>query len=281
MLFKVFSLFLVIQFASFALWQGVQAWNKNDLKPVSAVEEAVEEPVKPIVVDDQVIREPDLGHVRFAARDEKAGYRIVDTEKKEEIVTVLKKLPEYHTKTLKNLILDYNPDAHRGLGGKSMIILRAVNMDSEEFFGVMIHEIGHNVDLGALSETDEEVVSEFKDDKKPIYESDPSLGFYRISWQNEQKRKNEASNLDFVSGYAMTDPFEDFAETYVYYVLHNKDFKSKTQTSEALLKKYQFMKNEVFRSQEFDTGEYLTDKLSSRPWDITVLNYDLDHFLSL
>ncbi|MBU1017665.1 hypothetical protein KKA33_01410 [Patescibacteria group bacterium] len=276
MLFKVFSLFLVLQFASFALWQGVQAWNKNDLKPVSAVEETVE----PIVVNNQVIREPDLDHVRFAARDEKAGYRIVDTEKKEEIVTVLKKLPEYHTESLKNLILDYNPDANRGLGGKSMIILRAVNMDAEEFFGVMIHEIGHNVDLGALSEMNEDMESEFKDGKNPIYESDPSLGFYRISWENDQMRKKEMSNPDFVSGYAMTDPFEDFAESYVYYVLHNKDFKSKTQTSEALLKKYQFMKNEVFNGMEFDTGEYLTDQFNNRPWDITVLSYDLPKFLS-
>jgi len=278
---KLFSLFLAVQLTSFALWQGVQAWTKDDLKPVSAVEETVEESAQPIVVSDQVIFEPDLSHVRFAARDEKAGYRIVDTDKKEEIITVLKKLPESHTESLKNLILDYNPDAHRGLGGKSMIILRAVNMDAEEFFGVMIHEIGHNVDLGALSETDKVAESEFKDGEKAIYESDPSLGFYRISWANDQTRKKEMSNLDFVSGYAMTDPFEDFAESYVYYVLHNKDFKSKTQTSEAILKKYQFMKNEVFNGVEFDTGDYLTDSLNDRPWDITVLPYNLGHFLGL
>ncbi len=281
MFFKVFTLFLAVQLTSFALWQGVQAWNKNDLKPVSAAEETIEESTQPIIVDNQLIREPDMSHVRFAARNEKTGDRIVDTDKKTQIVDMLKKLPEDHTRTLKNLILDYNPEAHRGLGGKSMIILRAVNMDAEEFFGVMIHEIGHNVDLGHLNESDKEAVSEFRDGREPVYESDPSIGFYRISWNDTAHRKKDAGNLDFVSGYAMTDPFEDFAESYVYYVLHNKDFKSKTQTNETLLKKYEFMKNEVFYGMEFETGEYLTDKVNSRPWDITVLPYDLEHFRHL
>ncbi len=269
-------MFLAVQFISFALWQGVQAWNKSDLKPVSSIEESVD----PIVVDNMLI-EQNFSHVRFAARSEKEnGYRVLDPEKKREVLSVLNKLPAKHIRTLKNVVLDYDPDAHRGLGGKSIIILRAVNMEAEEFFGVMIHEIGHNVDLGHLSEVSKQEISEFKDGRKPIYASDPSLDFYRISWQNDKNRKINTSNLDFVSGYAMTDPFEDFAEAYIYYILHNKDFKSKAQTSEQLLQKYQFMKNEVFGGQEFDTGEYLINKLNNRPWDITVLSYDLDNFLS-
>ena len=78
----------------------------------------------------------------------------------------------------------------------------------------------------------------------------------------------------------MTDPFEDFAETYAYYVLHNKDFKSKTQDSDKLLAKYNYMKNTVFGGKEFNTGEYLTKNLTNQPWDITILPYNLTSFLA-
>ena len=268
MLIKVLSAFLVIQFFSFALWQGVRAWNKSE----------------PVIVTNEVsiqheAAQSNLTHVRFSAKIKDEGFQKVNPDKKQEIVSVLEKLPINHTSALKNIVLDYDPKAHRGLGGKSIIILRGINIDPEEFTAVMVHEIGHNVDLGYLSELDKAKQSEFMDGKKPVYEGDPSLDFYRISWEDDKTRKKTASNLDFVSGYAMTDPFEDFAESYVYYILHNKDFKSKTQTSEQLLKKYQFIKNNVFNGKEFDTGEYLTDRLNNRPWDITILSYNLDEFL--
>ena len=34
---------------------------------------------------------------------------------------------------------------------------------------------------------------------------------------------------DFVSWYAMTNKYEDFAESFTYYILHNKDFLNKTK----------------------------------------------------
>ena len=267
MILKVLSMFLAVQFVSFAIWQGFV-----DRDPGTKIEQ----------VSTEVVHEAaqsSLAHVRFSAKTKDENFRQVSPAKKQEIISVLEKLPLNHTSSLKNLVLDYDSKAHRGLGGRSIIILRAVNIDPQEFTAVMVHEIGHNVDLGYLNELDKTKRSEFMDGKKPVYEGDPSLDFYRISWEDDKTRKKTASNLDFVSGYAMTDPFEDFAETYVYYILHNKDFKSKTQTSEQLLKKYQFMKN-IFRGKEFDTGEYLTDRLNNRPWDITVLSYDLNGFLS-
>ena len=269
MFIKVLSMFLVIQFFSFAIWQGVRAYNKK-------------EPI--MVTNEELIQheaaQHSLGHVRFSAKTEDESFHVVNPDKKQKIVSVLEKLPLNHTSGLKNLVLDYDPKAYRGLGGKNIIILRAVNMDDQEFTAVMIHEIGHNVDLGHLSELDKTNKSEFMDGKKPVYEGDLSLDFYRISWENDQTRKKTASNLDFVSGYAMTDPFEDFAETYVYYVLHNKEFKSLTQTSDKLLAKYNFMKSKVFNGKEFDTGEYLTENLFRRPWDITIMTYELDNFLN-
>jgi hypothetical protein len=266
--------FLAIQLISLALWQGVHAYKKSNDSPML--------PLIPKTTIHDINHEAafTLNHVRFSAKDSGNKFRTLSVAKKEELIKTLQKLPLNHTSALKNLILDYNPNAQRGLGGKSLIILRAVNMSPEEFNGVMIHEIGHNVDLGAIKERDKSEVSEFKDGKTSIYEGDASLDFYRISWINDKTRKKYASNLDFVSGYAMTDPFEDFAETYVYYVLHNKEFKSKTQTSTQLFTKYEFMRDTVFQGYEFDTGTYLTEKLIHRPWDITALSYDLEGFLT-
>lgn len=294
MLIKVLSTFLVIQFFSFAFWQGSKAmWQKNKPLPKPATEITAESATEPAVAGEGMKKheaatpvittsqdsKATAEHVLFAAKTLDKGYRNLNPAKKSEIVNVLQKLPGDHIQTLKNIVLDYNPEAHRGLGGRNVIILRAVNMETAEFVGVLVHEIGHNVDLGHLSEESKAKRSEFMDGKKPVYVGDPSLDFYRISWKNDQKRKKTASSLDFVSGYAMTDPFEDFAESYVYYVLHNKDFKSKAQTSNTLLEKYNFIKYTVFGGGEFDTGEDLTENLWHRPWDITVLSYDLQDFL--
>lgn len=272
---KVIFSFLAIQLVSLAIWQGVHAWNKQEIVKSVGVAHKPE-------ISHEAAKAPQqpFGGVKFTMRTENKDFYTLDTDKKREIVSVLEKLPKKHISTLQNIILDYNREAHRGLGGKSIIIIRAVDIESGEFFAVMIHEIGHNVDLGYLGETSQKEISGFNDGKKPIYETDPSLGFYRISWKDDKTRKKTAGNQDFVSGYAMTDPFEDFAESYVYYILHNKNFKNKTQNSDKLLAKYNYMKNAVFDGKEFETGEYLTENLNRQPWDITVLAYDLTNFLA-
>jgi len=283
---KVLSLFLAIQFASFALWQGVQALDqKTDPKPVVATlkEEGVAtlpvEPIAPAAIHEAA--KPKLNRIRFSESADGKNYQLLGTERKDELMQVMGKLPTAHISSLKNLILDNNPEANRGLGGKSLIILRGVDMDKPEEAAVLIHEIGHNVDLGYLNGPDQSSASEFKDGRTLVYEGDPSLDFYRISWANEKARAKTAVNFDFVSGYAMTDPFEDFAETYAYYVLHNRDFQSKAQTSESLAKKYDYMKNEIFGGRVFNTGvDEDGQMLNQRNWDVTVLPYDLNSFLN-
>lgn len=268
-------MFLAVQALSFAVWFSFSA--NQEITLAHQVSPEIE-----VISDYTSAQSPaqPLSHVRFAARTQEKKITTVNGDTKKEIVSVLQKLPSQHTSALGQILLDFNPKAHRGLGGSNIVILRAVDMEKTEFFGVLIHEIGHSVDLGYLtaSKGDKEP-SAFLDGKKPVYEGDPSLDFYQISWENSETRKKTMSNTDFVSGYAMTDPFEDFAESYVYYILHNKDFKSLTQTSPALLQKYNFMKNTVFSGAEFDTGEYLTGKLTRRPWDITVIAYDLEGFM--
>ena len=276
---KVLSLFLAVQFASFALWQGVHAWEqKKEPKPVVIASESALS--VPALSDSHEAAKPKLSKIRFSESSDGKNYQPLGSDRKEELIEVISKLPSEHASTLRNLVLDNNPKAGRGLGGRSLIILRGVNMEAGEMAAVLIHEIGHNVDLGFLVEKNTVTPSEFKDGRSLVYEGDLSLDFYRISWTNENTRNKTAGNFDFVSGYAMTDPFEDFAESYVYYVLHNQDFKSKAQTSDALYQKYEYMKNMVFKGRVFATGETNPDDLNRRPWDITVLNYDLNSFLN-
>lgn len=276
---KVFSLFLAIQFCSFALWQGTKAWEqKQEQKPI--IVQVEDQLAMPNASPSHEAAKPSLNKIRFSEKIDSDTYMPLVSDQKNELMEVIGKLPAEHTSTLKNLILDLDPEANRGLGGRSVIILRGVNMDASEMAAVLIHEIGHNVDLGYLAEKDKSEASQFNDGKNRIYEGDPSLEFYRLSWENERARKRTASNFDFVSGYAMSDPFEDFAESYVYYVLHNADFKAKTQTSDVMLAKYRFMKDVVFQGKEYATGAYKSEDLNRRPWDITVLSYNLDSFLN-
>ena len=269
---KLLSVFAAVQILSFGIWSSLS--HAETVAPIQA-------PLPPVVT---VHPAPDSSNevvlsLNFTARNMEEGKRFLNSIKQNQIETMLENMPEAHAQSVKNIILDYNPEAHRGLGGNSIIILRAVDMGTEEMIGVLIHELGHNVDYAYLSAENSQRASAFLDGKTPVYESDPSLDFYRISWLSTEKRKSAASNMDFVSGYAMTDPFEDFAETYVYYVLHNKDFKKLATTSEVLMAKYRFMKHRVFGGIEFDTGDGLV-KENQRPWDITVLSYELENFLS-
>jgi len=265
MRFKIFVLFTAIQVLSFGIW------NTLNTVEASTVEEFEHVQVHPA--------SDDLYGLNFQARNMDEEKAPLNSIKQNQIGVVLKKLPYEHASSVKNIILDYSTEAHRGLGGNSMIILRGVNMDTVEMIGVLIHEIAHNVDYAYLENEDKEEVSPFKDGSLTLYESDPSIDFYRISWKNNKSKVKTANNMDFVSGYAMSDPFEDFAESYTYYVLHNKDFRVMASSNEALLAKYQFMKNKVFNGFEYDTGDGDVNILK-RPWDITVLNYSVSEFFS-
>jgi hypothetical protein len=85
---------------------------------------------------------------------------------------------------------------------------------------------------------------------------------------------------DFVSGYSMTNKYEDFAESFTYYVLHNKDFLEKSRKSNILRKKYNFfnlvlLKSEVFKNTDFSEKNIIKDYYR----DITKINFSRKNFL--
>ena len=255
---KLFILFIGIQLFSFEIWNTLP---DTQTKEISAIHTSAEEATS---------------HIHFSAKNKTEETGVTTLEERKELTkAVLKTLPYNHVQSIKNIILDYNEKASRGLGGGNVIVMRNVNMGEKEFGSVLVHETGHTVDYGYLKPKNNLIPSEFKDGDETLYETDPSLDFYRISWKNEKEHKRGISNLDFVSGYAMTDCFEDFAESYVFYVLHNQTFKKLAENNKALQAKYEFMRDKVFKGESFETGESEV-RQNSRPWDITLLSYNLN-----
>lgn len=139
------------------------------------------------------------------------------------------------------------------------------SMKTPEMTAVWIHEFAHFIDLYYF--------------QKKVF-TDISDFFYNISWDWVHVIKSGQKWTDFVSGYAMTNKYEDFAETFTYYILHNKDFLEKTKSSTILKKKYDFFGKYLFRYREFnDTNFSTSTKVLGYYRDITKIDFSLQNFL--
>ncbi|MDD2870569.1 MAG: putative zinc-binding metallopeptidase [Candidatus Gracilibacteria bacterium] len=139
------------------------------------------------------------------------------------------------------------------------------SMKTPEMTAVGIHEFAHFIDLYYF--------------QKKVF-TDISDFFYNISWDGVHVIKSGQKGTDFVSGYAMTNKYEDFAETFTYYILHNKDFLEKTKSSTILKKKYDFFGKYLFRYREFnDTNFSTSTKVLGYYRDITKIDFSLQNFL--
>lgn len=184
-------------------------------------------------------------------------------------------LPANLTNNLKDLNLYLTEKKSRGMSNSHLIELRCADVSDEELVSVLIHEIGHLVDLGYLRGSGN-IASSFTDGNQIIPTDDISIDFYKLSWKNSAKQHFTASREDFVSGYAMSDPFEDFAESFNFYLLHGSDFRLLAQESEILQTKYDFIQKNVFGDKEF-TSEITTES-GKRVWDATLLPIALQRF---
>lgn len=155
-------------------------------------------------------------------------------------------------------------DTRGRMKSKKIHMYGVLKRTDEEFVSVLVHEFAHYFDIYSLSK------SAF---------GDVSQRFYDISWQSVTTLSSGQDVGDFVSGYAMTNQYEDFAETYLYYMLHNKDFLQKAKRSEILAKKYVFMKEYVFRTDIFIDADFSTESIKDYYWDITKIPFDVKKFL--
>jgi hypothetical protein len=74
------------------------------------------------------------------------------------------------------------------------------------------------------------------------------------------------TSLDFVSGYGMTNPFEDFAECHNMYQYHRDVFAYLASTSAILQRKYDYF-NDLYQAK------YLSANFN--PTDLTALDVDV------
>lgn len=183
---------------------------------------------------------------------------------------ILAEIPESHLTSLRKIEAEFGEDKRRGLASFRSIYLGVDAIESDaELRRVLIHEIGHLVDLGALKGERGAEKSHFRDGSNIIYKSDPSINFYSLCWDDEHTQNNNCSGNDFVSEYAQTDVFEDFAESYLLFTENNQSFQKMAEESNILAQKYQFFADTVFNG-EFELSPENQDLVAGeRVWDLT------------
>lgn len=104
--------------------------------------------------------------------------------------------------------------------------------------------------------------------KKKLQTADPSEEFYTISWVKPNVMKAGLSGASFVSGYASTNQYEDFAESFTMYIFHNQEFLKRSKTNIIIQKKYNFLRTRIF-GDAFLGSEYEKEVIPAKVWDVT------------
>ena len=160
---------------------------------------------------------------------------------------------------------EHRSDVRWKMKNKTIKIFDPEEMWEPEFLALFTHEFAHYLDLYFFS-------------KSPFW--DISEDFYAISWEWVKTMKRGQSQTDFVSGYAMTNKYEDFAETLTYYMFHNADFQKKAETSKPLFWKYKFLTDRLFENDVFVGTDFSPDsEIKSYYWDITKIEIESENFL--
>lgn len=174
--------------------------------------------------------------------------------------------------SLKIFVVNKAKADRRGSAGWSKITLNLGGMKYDnEYFQVLTHEMGHIMDLGSLQWASKTKHSNFTEFGKSVFAiDDPSIEYYKYSWQSESIRKSWVKKQDFCSGYGMSDPFEDFAECHNLYLNHQDVFKSLARINTSLKNKYNYFAN-LYGWTYLSNSILSPNDLSSdrRAWDTT------------
>lgn len=136
--------------------------------------------------------------------------------------------------------------------------------DLRESVKVFVHELWHIVDLHYLPN---------------LWDYDPSENFYNISWLSYNVKKNNSKLTDFVSWYALTNKYEDFAESFTFYIFHNDEFKKRTLSNINIARKYNFFSKYVFINNEFQDTGFANNAILTYNWDTTKISVNLKKYL--
>lgn len=164
------------------------------------------------------------------------------------------------------IILDMNQKEPRGkMQGHQITLSPHVPKDSE-FIKLLVHEVSHYIDIFYLTSA--------------LWKGkDPSEYFYRVSWIDKTTKKSWENLSSFVSGYAATNQYEDFAESLTFYIFHNDEFMERALKNDSLRQKYLFIANYVFKDGEFLDTNFGITKVPSYLWDTTKLPVSVKKYL--
>jgi hypothetical protein len=188
----------------------------------------------------------------------------------------LESLPAACRGALEDVFVQFDRPNQRGLAsGRAIILYAGFDLGDpaqrDEARALFVHEFGHITDIGCIQGRGREL-SAFVDGSTPVPADDPSVGFYSLSWESSTKRRADSRSADFASGYAASDPFEDFAETYAYFALQEPAFAARAAENPVMAKKYQWMKTYAFADGAPNAlGQSVWKGIV--PWDITLLPY--------
>ncbi|MDD2916400.1 MAG: hypothetical protein PHH70_00995 [Candidatus Gracilibacteria bacterium] len=164
-----------------------------------------------------------------------------------------------------HIILDSERYEPRGqVVGNKLILSTLITNDTEEI-KVFVHELGHIVDIFYL--------------KKGVFGGDISDIFYSIAWDAFNTKKKGQKITDFVSGYALSNKYEDFAESFAFYVFHNEAFAREAKKDAFLQQKYDFFRKYVFDTDAFVGTSFESDVLKPYNWDTTKIPIDMKKYL--
>lgn len=150
------------------------------------------------------------------------------------------------------------------MSGKSIRLSPSVPQENE-FVQLLVHEVAHYIDIYSLISIG----------KNP----DPSSYFYEISWEGSKTKRPTETIASFVSGYAATNQWEDFAESLTFYVFHNDTFAERALKNESLRKKYLFFSTYVFVNGTFLDTDFGVGAVPSYIWDTTKVPVSVKKYL--
>jgi hypothetical protein len=150
-------------------------------------------------------------------------------------------------------------------------VINSNNIQDDEYIQVLTHELWHIIDLWIIewsTQIKNSIFTEF--DKQVFSINDISLLYYALSRESEKTRKEEVKKEDFCTIYAMSNPFEDFAECINLYLHHNNYFNTIKKSSTILDKKYNFIA-QIFNDNYIhkDLQNWISEAITYRYWDST------------
>ena len=274
----IFFSFLLLALESYFFWVDEAELNRhieeNYIEPnLEQIEKEIEQEVKNREASMQSVETDMLEDTLKLTSASQVDYIYIPENYSQKIITYSESLKTFFQKDfIANKIEDMDVELHEKRDGvrwkmknKTVKLFWVDRMEVDECNAVGIHEYAHYVDLYHF--------------ERGIFK-DMSDEFYKISWDATKIIKAWQTQKDFVSGYAMTNKYEDFAETFTYYTLHNRDFLHKVKDSKVLREKYIFFMRYVFRNKEFTLSDFSDGNTVLNYYrDITKIDFSLEKFL--